>query len=194
MIFCYINIDFRSRFAIKDAFRETEFCSGVFPPETYKSKDSSINLIYRHWDGSTYTYAMGEIKGRVEGFRLHYKISDHSFQRYTTEVKGSDSGLISCSGLLRKCYTVFHDGVSWDIANRKCRQRSEHLVTIASRMEMNYIQYLLRFQLYDHYSAWYRRRYNKPYGAHIGLRRLTDKNKKTSFNWVNGNSVTFTAW
>jgi hypothetical protein len=93
MIFCYINIDVRSRFAIKDASRETEFCSGMFPPETYKSKYSNINLIYRRCDMSTHTFAIGEIKGRVEGFRLHYKIADHSLQRYTTEVKGSGSGI-----------------------------------------------------------------------------------------------------
>jgi hypothetical protein len=27
----------------------------------------------------------------IEGFRLQYKISEHSFEKYTTEVKGIDS-------------------------------------------------------------------------------------------------------
>ncbi|XP_060564720.1 uncharacterized protein LOC132723927, partial [Ruditapes philippinarum] len=57
---------------------------------------------------------------------------------------------------------------------------------------MNYLQYLLRNASYYMY-PW-RSKGNKLHGAHIGLRRLTDKNKKTSFNWVNGNRVTFTAW
>jgi hypothetical protein len=75
---------------------------------------------------------------------------------------------MSCSGLFGKCYTVFYEKVSWDIANRKCRKRSEYLVTIASRMEMNYIQYLLRIELYDVFPAWYRNTKNVLHGAHIG--------------------------
>jgi hypothetical protein len=88
MIFCYINIEIRSRFSIIDAFGETEFCSGIFPPETYTSKDSQISLIYQRFYLLGYDYTHGEIDGRIEGFRLHYKIADHSLQQYTTEFKG----------------------------------------------------------------------------------------------------------
>ncbi|XP_060594737.1 uncharacterized protein LOC132749073 [Ruditapes philippinarum] len=192
---CYSSdriFEFKSRFAIKDADGEHEFCSGILPPKTYKSKGSEIKLFYRRLDFSGYLNSFGKITERIEGFRIQYKIINHSFQKYTTEISGSESESSACSGLFRKCYTVISEEVSWDIANSKCRTRSEHLVTITSRKEMKYLQYLLRNALYNINQR--RGKDNKLQGAHIGLRRFTNKNKKTSFNWVNGNSVTFTAW
>jgi hypothetical protein len=55
----------------------------------------------------------------------------------------------ACSEHFRKCYTVLSKEVSWDIANTECIKRNEHLVTVTSRNEMNYVQYLLRSRLYQ---------------------------------------------
>jgi hypothetical protein len=38
--------------------------------------------------------------------------------------------------------------MSWNNASNKCLERNEHLVTITSKKEMTYIQFLLRSQLY----------------------------------------------
>ncbi|XP_060566219.1 uncharacterized protein LOC132725148 [Ruditapes philippinarum] len=109
------------------------------------------------------------------GFRIHYKMSNHSFQRYSTYSStfvGKDNNpnkISACSMVFRKCYTVFDGRDSWDSANRHCNNGNEHLVTIASRKEMNYVQYLLR-------SLAFRISYinisdaDNPYwnGAHIG--------------------------
>jgi hypothetical protein len=60
------------------------------------------------------------------------------------------SQILACSWFFRKCYSVFFEikKVSWDIAKTKCHNYNKHLVTIASKKEMNYVQYLLRSLLY----------------------------------------------
>jgi hypothetical protein len=71
--------------------------------------------------------------------------------------------ILACSKLFKKCYTTFSETVSWDIANDKCSYRNEHLVTITSRNEMNYLQYLLRNQ-----TSMTLKNDKKLHGAHIG--------------------------
>jgi hypothetical protein len=70
----------------------------------------------------------------------------------------------------QKCYTVLSEEVPWNTAYAKCRERNEHLVTIASRKEMKYIQYLLRHQLYDKKNTTRKDKLDKQevFGAHIG--------------------------
>ncbi|XP_060587166.1 uncharacterized protein LOC132742717, partial [Ruditapes philippinarum] len=138
----------RSGFAIKDADGEHEFCSTFPPPETYKSKSSEINIYFRVLHGVQLNF--GLVRGQDEGFRIQYRISDHSLQRYTNdEEEYGSSGVYACSERFRKCYTVFSKEVSWDIANTECIEHNEHLVTVTSSNEMNYVQYLLRSRLYQ---------------------------------------------
>jgi hypothetical protein len=71
----------------------------------------------------------------------------------------------ACSWFFRKCYTVFYEHVSWDIAKTKCHNDNEHLVTLASKKEMNYVQYLLRSVLYKQKEDTDKRKLHR---AHIG--------------------------
>jgi hypothetical protein len=72
--------------------------------------------------------------------------------------------------LFQKCYTVLSEEVSWDTAYTNCSGRNEHLVTIASRTEMKYIQYLLRHQLFNKKNTTLKDKVDKQkvFGAHIG--------------------------
>jgi hypothetical protein len=55
---------------------------------------------------------------------------------------------LACARFSKKCYSIFSEKVSWNNASNKCLESNEHLVTITSRKEMAYIQFLLRSQLY----------------------------------------------
>ncbi|XP_060602432.1 uncharacterized protein LOC132755562 isoform X2 [Ruditapes philippinarum] len=199
---CYYDHDaekaiFRTGFAIKDADGEHEFCSTFPPPETYKSKSSEIYIHFRVLHGVRLD--AGAVKGQDEGFRIQYRISDHSLQRYTDdEEEYGSSGVYACSGHFRKCYTVLSKEVSWDIANTECIKRNEHLVTVTSRNEMNYVQYLLRSRLLvyqqnrtEENEAADKQKFLR---AHIGLKRVKDKQRRTDFIWITNFNVTFSAW
>ncbi|XP_060605360.1 low-density lipoprotein receptor-related protein 2-like isoform X2 [Ruditapes philippinarum] len=120
-------------------------------------------------------------------------MSDHALQRYTTHTTtdGKMFSSESCSWFFRKCYTVLYKSVSWDIAQTECLNENKHLVTIASKKEMNYVQYLLRSLLYMQKIGADER---KLHGAHIGLRRVKDRQMRMNFIWVNNNNVTFSDW
>ncbi|XP_060599637.1 C-type lectin domain family 17, member A-like, partial [Ruditapes philippinarum] len=119
-------------------------------------------------------------------------MSNHALQRYTTTKYGYISVLEYCSWFFRKCYTVSYEKVSWDTAQTKClNDDNKHLVTIASKKEMNYVQYLLRSVLYMQKEGTDER---KLHGAHIGLRRVKDRQMRMNFIWINNNNVTFSEW
>ncbi|XP_060552414.1 uncharacterized protein LOC132713751 [Ruditapes philippinarum] len=183
---CYDELfhsSFQSKFTIEDVVGKIEICSVREPPEIYKSKGSMIH-IYSWVDPS---------ENEIRGFRIQYKFSDHSLQRYTSEIKGVESSV--CSRLFRKCYTVLSEEVSWNIANTTCRKRNEYLVTILSKKEMNYVQYLLRSALYQQMETSEDGADKRNvHTAHIGLKRLKDKQRRTEFIWMNSFNVTYSAW
>jgi hypothetical protein len=79
------------------------FCSGIVTPDKYKSKGSKVNLYYRHHLFSGMP-TFGEIIGQIEGFRIQYKIEEHYFQGYTTEVQEDGSEI---TGIYDNLVTYF---------------------------------------------------------------------------------------
>jgi hypothetical protein len=62
-------------------------CSTYKPPQTYKSKGSKIHLYYKPVPvrDSKISY-IGKREEDIEGYRLQFKISEHSFEKYTTSI------------------------------------------------------------------------------------------------------------
>ncbi|XP_060576072.1 uncharacterized protein LOC132733446 [Ruditapes philippinarum] len=82
--------EIKSNFWIEDRGENAYICSTYQPPQTYKSTGSKIHLHYKPVRDEKISY-IGKRVEDIEGFRLQYKISEHSFVKYTTEVKGIDS-------------------------------------------------------------------------------------------------------
>jgi hypothetical protein len=73
----HVDCKVKSGIVIKDVDSVLE--TGCVLPEKYKSKGSKIQIL----DKTIYTERL------IQGFRLHYKMSNHSLQRYTTHTTKS---------------------------------------------------------------------------------------------------------
>ncbi|XP_060596877.1 low-density lipoprotein receptor-related protein 2-like [Ruditapes philippinarum] len=139
-----------------------------------------------------------------EGLRLQYRTQSFTLEKWThTETSFYKYAFFlprlmratqACSKIFRKCYTIFHSSLSWYEARSVCWERNEHLITIQSQKELQYINYLLREQRYvDQRNDIYDSKH-KSFKAHIGLLRSIGTDKNIRFYWVNSHEVTLTAW
>lgn len=75
-------------------------------------------------------------------------------------------------------YQVFTDATNWDEAQKKCKERGGHLVTITSLEENNYVYDLVSRA--DIQRCW------------IGLRRSSDHDN--AWEWITGEKITLFNW
>ncbi|XP_053380169.1 uncharacterized protein LOC123556058 [Mercenaria mercenaria] len=174
----------RTKFVIIENILDEEnmFCNSDIPNYAIKSKTEHIGVIF-HKNGYD-----SEI--RTEGFRLQYSAVNHSLADITDMV--FDEGYFTkvCSKTFMRCYSVFSlwNARSWDLANNYCKRRGLRLVSVQSKYEMQYINYVLRDRMYIE------KKFDKNPTAYIGLRYYNDKKGEKKYIWENTSPVTFSAW
>ncbi|XP_053389711.1 uncharacterized protein LOC123562081 [Mercenaria mercenaria] len=196
--------EIRSKFTvIEHLYDDKTYCNTDMPPKTIISKGSRVSIIFRKYEDSEKKFM------RTEGFRLKYYTVTHSFKNmtsYTGPVPtkrivlhgkhlkvGRPNSTKACSRAFKKCYNLFSAMSSWTEANSVCLELYQHLVTVHSRSELQYIHYLLRGQRYKDIRTGSENQ-DESFRAHIGLRRFTDKHRRKKYTWMNNVDVTFTAW
>ncbi|XP_053405246.1 uncharacterized protein LOC123523149 isoform X2 [Mercenaria mercenaria] len=190
----YTNERKYPKFAIKEytSSEEKTFCITDILNGAIKSKTEHIVVIYQNFEPLSIV--------RTEGFRLQYSAVNHSLANITDSTDNRlgiswpnwRSGYsIACSETYMRCYTVYpcNEPTNWDYANKHCKTNNLRLVSVQSKYEMKYINYVLRDFLYN--SGWVLEKVN--YTAHIGL-RYYEKNGEKKYIWENTSPVTFSAW
>ncbi|XP_053373490.1 uncharacterized protein LOC123531432 isoform X2 [Mercenaria mercenaria] len=161
---------------------EREYCSSFGPLDVIRSETSTVMIKFRQ--------RRSKKKGmvRTEGFRLHYSSVNHSLENITsTRNPELDE---ACSETFGRCYRIFHQSKpkNWKKAKETCEKHNLLLVSVKSRYEMQYINYLLRNSRYKT-----KARLKGDPLAHIGLRRSGNQGKKT-YVWENDSPVFYSAW
>jgi hypothetical protein len=90
MVYYVLIVEDKSGLVIKDVDGVIETSCNL--PEKYKSKGSKIHI-------QILTIRL-RYNIQIKGFRLHYKMSDHALQRYTTHT--TTDGKMFSSGMLVK--------------------------------------------------------------------------------------------
>ncbi|XP_053380170.1 uncharacterized protein LOC128548763 [Mercenaria mercenaria] len=176
----------RSKFVIIEYIsgEKNMFCNSDIPNYAIKSKTEHIGVIF-HNNGHN-------SKIRTEGFRLQYSAVNHSLADITDRVFKRDFFWTVCSETFLRCYSVFTTddlkARNWDFANFVCRSYGHRLVSVQSKYEMQYINYVLRDHMYR--VTWKK----MDYTAYIGLRYYNDKKGKKKYIWENTSPVIFSAW
>ncbi|XP_045156762.2 uncharacterized protein LOC123523156 [Mercenaria mercenaria] len=191
----YIECFTGERFAIKEytSGEEKTFCISDIQNIAIKSKTEHIAVIYKN---DEYISTV-----RTEGFRLQYSAVNHSLA-YITDRTDVSLGMVeptrmfgyftACSETYMRCYTIYpwKGPTNWDNANKHCKTNNLQLVSVQSKYEMKYINYVLRDFVYN--NKWVSDTV-KNYTAHIGL-RYYERNGEKKYIWENTSPVTFSAW